>query len=125
MQVSIRVPCFISTLIYSTCCRKYFNFAVHIFSISSKYKPRKYVLEGFYKDIILYNLFNYRLQGFCVGLLKKWRYIGTALSVRPSRKINVGYNFAISKYFFMKLSNYIPYNNMLVMVTNSLGQGHF
>ncbi len=41
-----------------------------------------------------------------------------------TQKLNAGYNFAISKYFFMKLSNYIAYDNMLMMIPNSLGQGH-
>ncbi len=39
-------------------------------------------------------------------------------------KRNVGYNFAISQYFLMKLSNYIAYDNMLMFMPNSLGQGH-
>jgi hypothetical protein len=41
-----------------------------------------------------------------------------------TRKINVGYNFAISQYFFMKLPNYIAYDNTLMMMPNSLGQSH-
>jgi hypothetical protein len=43
-------------------------------------------------------------------------------SVRPSRKLN--YNFAISYYFFNKLSNYIAYDNTVMMMPNSLGQYH-
>jgi len=35
-------------------------------------------------------------------------------------QLNVGYIFA----FFMKLSNYIAYDNTVTMATNSLGQGH-
>ncbi len=40
-----------------------------------------------------------------------------------TRKLNIGYKFAISQYFLMKLSNYIAYDNMLMMMPNSLGQG--
>jgi hypothetical protein len=35
-----------------------------------------------------------------------------------------GYNFAIFKYFFMKLSNYIAYDNMPMIMPNSSDQGH-
>jgi hypothetical protein len=41
-----------------------------------------------------------------------------------TQKLNIGYNFAISQDLFMKLSNYIAYDNTLVMMPNSLGQGH-
>jgi hypothetical protein len=34
------------------------------------------------------------------------------------RNPNVGYNFAISKYFFIKLSNYISYDNTVVIMPN-------
>jgi hypothetical protein len=52
------------------------------------------------------------------------QYIEIALSVRPSQKLNIGYNFAISSYFFIKLANYIAYDNTPVMMPKSLGQGH-
>ena len=39
-------------------------------------------------------------------------------------KLNVGYNFAISKYFFIKLLIYTAYDNMDTMMSNSLGQSH-
>jgi hypothetical protein len=41
-----------------------------------------------------------------------------------TRKLDIGYNFAISQYFLMKLLNCIAYDNMLVLRPNSLGQGH-
>lgn len=44
---------------------------------------------------------------FFVALSKKRQYILIALSVRPSRKHNVGYDFAINSYIFINLSNYI------------------
>jgi hypothetical protein len=39
-----------------------------------------------------------------------------------TRKPNVGYNFAISQYFFMKLPNYIAQDNTLVMMRCCSGQ---
>jgi hypothetical protein len=45
-------------------------------------------------------------------------------SIRPSQKLNIGYIFAISQYFFIKRSNYIAYENMLVMMPDSLGEDH-
>ena len=37
---------------------------------------------------------------------------------------NIGYNYAISEYFFIKLSNYVAYDNKNLMMPNSLGQGY-
>jgi len=44
--------------------------------------------------------------------------------VRPSRKLNLGYNFAISYYFFMKLSNYIAYDKTDMKMPNILGRDY-
>jgi hypothetical protein len=41
-----------------------------------------------------------------------------------TQNLNVGCNFGISKYFFIKPSNYIAYDNMPMMMQDSLGQGH-
>lgn len=50
-------------------------------------------------------------------------YMGITLSVRLSIllscKLNIGYNFAFSQYF--KLSNYIAFNNIDLMMPNTLG----
>jgi len=46
------------------------------------------------------------------------------LSVCLSRKLQVGYNFAISKYFFIKLFNYIAYDTLNTIMPNCSGQGH-
>ena len=45
-------------------------------------------------------------------------------SVDPSKNLNVGYDFAISLYFFINVSNYIAYDNMDTLMSNSSGQGH-
>jgi len=61
---------------------------------------------------------------FYVAVLKERWYIGIALSVCPSRKRNIAYNFAISSYFFIKLSIYIAYDNTDTMMPKTLCQGH-
>jgi hypothetical protein len=58
---------------------------------------------------------------------KKWRYIGTALSVRQSvhhKNLTLAITLPFLNILFMELSNYFAYDNMLMMMPNSLGQGH-
>jgi len=38
-------------------------------------------------------------------------YIGIAFSICLLQELSIGYNFALSLYFFIKLSNYIAYYN--------------
>jgi len=45
-------------------------------------------------------------------------------SVCPSENPNLGYYFAISKYFFIKLSKDIAFDKTDTVIPNSLGQGY-
>jgi len=64
---------------------------------------------------------------FYVAPSKEKRYKGIALSVCLSLQFNIGYNFAISYYFFKTLYQtfkYIAYDDTDTMMLNSLGQRH-
>jgi len=71
-----------------------------------------------------------RWRYLCYFLYRLWkkklihrdRFVSA--SVCPSQNSNLGYYFAISKYFFIKLSNDIAFDKTDTVIPNSLSQGY-